>query len=185
MNLLSTFIYEDPSNLKRKREDILEVEIDNSVKVRRSKRRNLKTETKETVEIKEEITQKDSKIDKEIDQSENIHSALDLHLATREKCNICLSNYVNGDEIKSMKCRHGFHKECLDKWLVEYVNSCPICRTKIPVTNNIQDETTEDGPDRDHEFRPIINISIPLNRESTSEHTRTAALEFTIIYRPL
>ncbi|KAJ3155142.1 hypothetical protein HDU89_007332 [Geranomyces variabilis] len=54
----------------------------------------------------------------------------DLVPATREKCMICLSMYENGDDVRVMRCRHGFHKGCLDQWLTQYVNSCPLCRDK-------------------------------------------------------
>ncbi|KAJ3159437.1 hypothetical protein HDU86_001755 [Geranomyces michiganensis] len=54
----------------------------------------------------------------------------DLVPATREKCMICLSMYETGDDVRVMRCRHGFHKGCLDQWLTQYVNSCPLCRDK-------------------------------------------------------
>ncbi|KAI8922353.1 hypothetical protein DFJ77DRAFT_20875 [Powellomyces hirtus] len=54
----------------------------------------------------------------------------DLVPATREKCMICLSMYESGEDVRVMRCRHGFHKTCLDQWLTQYVNSCPLCRDK-------------------------------------------------------
>ncbi|KAJ3057567.1 hypothetical protein HK097_000033 [Rhizophlyctis rosea] len=54
----------------------------------------------------------------------------DLLAATREKCTICLTPYSDGEELRVLKCRHGFHKECVDQWLCTYHNSCPICRGK-------------------------------------------------------
>ncbi|KAJ3015092.1 hypothetical protein HKX48_004776 [Thoreauomyces humboldtii] len=54
----------------------------------------------------------------------------DLVPATREKCMICLSQYETDEDLRVMKCRHGFHKTCLDQWLVQYHNSCPLCRSK-------------------------------------------------------
>ncbi|KAJ1553591.1 hypothetical protein HK405_007474, partial [Cladochytrium tenue] len=52
----------------------------------------------------------------------------DLLSATKEKCTICLSSYEDGEELRILKCRHGFHAECIDQWLLSHVNSCPICR---------------------------------------------------------
>ncbi|KAJ3355670.1 hypothetical protein HDU83_003052 [Entophlyctis luteolus] len=47
---------------------------------------------------------------------------------TREKCTICLMNYEEDDEMRILRCRHGFHAECIDRWLTSHVNSCPVCR---------------------------------------------------------
>eukprot|EP01036_Dinobryon_divergens_P032586 gene32586-42204_t len=45
-------------------------------------------------------------------------------------CPICLSTFVVGEVARSLRCKHIFHKECLDEWL--RVNaSCPTCRKRI------------------------------------------------------
>ncbi|TPX70681.1 hypothetical protein SpCBS45565_g01649 [Spizellomyces sp. 'palustris'] len=54
----------------------------------------------------------------------------DLLASTREKCMICLTPYEEEDQLRIMRCRHGFHRECLDQWLTQYHNSCPLCRDK-------------------------------------------------------
>ncbi len=33
------------------------------------------------------------------------------------KCTICLSEYINGEKLKHLKCKHYFHSECIDPWL--------------------------------------------------------------------
>jgi len=45
-------------------------------------------------------------------------------------CNICLSEYEGGNEIKLLLCMHKFHKDCIDPWLDEH-NTCPVCKYKI------------------------------------------------------
>ncbi|KAL2918529.1 hypothetical protein HK105_201930 [Polyrhizophydium stewartii] len=67
----------------------------------------------------------------------------DLLGGTHEKCSICLTQYDDGDELRVMSCRHGFHKDCLDQWLVSYHNSCPICRTR-----GVENTTTPAAPPR-------------------------------------
>ncbi|KAJ3212371.1 hypothetical protein HK099_007751, partial [Clydaea vesicula] len=54
----------------------------------------------------------------------------DLLGSSDKKCLICLSEYEIGDEMGLLECKHGFHKDCLNNWLVGYVNSCPLCRSK-------------------------------------------------------
>ena len=46
-----------------------------------------------------------------------------------EECSICLESLVN-TEIYESKCKHFFHRKCIDKWL-DKDNRCPLCRTKI------------------------------------------------------
>ncbi|KAJ3412603.1 hypothetical protein HDV05_000471 [Chytridiales sp. JEL 0842] len=53
----------------------------------------------------------------------------DLLASTKEKCTICLMPYDDGDELRIMRCKHGFHKDCIDQWLTGHVNSCPLCRS--------------------------------------------------------
>ncbi|KAI8899454.1 hypothetical protein BC833DRAFT_585697 [Globomyces pollinis-pini] len=53
----------------------------------------------------------------------------DLLGTTNEKCTICLDAYEEGESLRVLPCQHGFHKSCLDNWLVSYRNSCPVCRS--------------------------------------------------------
>ena len=42
-------------------------------------------------------------------------------------CNICLAPYEVGDELRTVKCMHKFHKLCIDRWL--RMNAvCPVCK---------------------------------------------------------
>ncbi|CAK9160165.1 unnamed protein product [Ilex paraguariensis] len=44
-------------------------------------------------------------------------------------CAVCLENFRVGDKCKLLPlCKHSFHAECLDSWLLR-TPSCPICRT--------------------------------------------------------
>jgi hypothetical protein len=45
-------------------------------------------------------------------------------------CRICMEEYVHNVEIKTMKCFHMFHAECIDQWLGRKT-SCPLCCTSI------------------------------------------------------
>lgn len=45
-------------------------------------------------------------------------------------CPICLNEMVTGEEARLLRCKHMFHKQCVDDWL--RVNaSCPTCRKSI------------------------------------------------------
>lgn len=45
-------------------------------------------------------------------------------------CQICMEDFQEGDELRTLPCFHLFHAKCVDQWL--RVNSiCPTCRHKI------------------------------------------------------
>ena len=46
-----------------------------------------------------------------------------------ERCVVCLEAWAVGAETKSLRgCRHTFHAACIDRWLTEERNACPVCR---------------------------------------------------------
>ncbi|CAO3685815.1 unnamed protein product [Rhizopus microsporus] len=49
-----------------------------------------------------------------------------------EQCLVCLDEFDLKQPVRILKCRHVFHKECVDRWLCEAHNSCPVCRG-VPV----------------------------------------------------
>lgn len=53
-------------------------------------------------------------------------------------CSICLNPYEGNDMVRSLPCNHVFHQNCVDKWLVGHVNSCPLCRQKVVAPSNSQ-----------------------------------------------
>jgi hypothetical protein len=46
----------------------------------------------------------------------------------RPHCAVCLDSFVSGDLVRQLPCRHDFHKDCVDVWLLERSSRCPICR---------------------------------------------------------
>lgn len=46
-------------------------------------------------------------------------------------CSICLDSYASGDEIRKLGCKHHFHRRCLDGWLLEHNNRCPLCLSVV------------------------------------------------------
>jgi len=54
-----------------------------------------------------------------------------------KSCCICLDDFQDGEDIRRLPCFHIFHQDEIDKWLREH-NSCPICKTPIPTTSEIE-----------------------------------------------
>ncbi|KAJ3862652.1 hypothetical protein EV359DRAFT_44742 [Lentinula novae-zelandiae] len=48
-----------------------------------------------------------------------------------EQCLICLEEYDKQDSVRVLECKHAFHMDCVDRWLLEGRNSCPACRGKV------------------------------------------------------
>ncbi|XVF68483.1 hypothetical protein PTKIN_Ptkin11bG0006400 [Pterospermum kingtungense] len=60
------------------------------------------------------------------------------------ECVICLSPFEDDDVGRNLpKCGHGFHVECIDKWL-HFHSSCPICRAPVLSNDNKVSATSAD-----------------------------------------
>jgi len=46
------------------------------------------------------------------------------------KCPVCICEFTEGEELKSLPCVHFYHKECIDRWLM-VGHSCPMCKTLV------------------------------------------------------
>ncbi|CAI0428488.1 unnamed protein product [Linum tenue] len=51
------------------------------------------------------------------------------------ECAVCLSDFCRGESVRTLSCKHVFHRDCLDRWLTSpaglAVPSCPLCRTRL------------------------------------------------------
>jgi len=43
-------------------------------------------------------------------------------------CAICLDSFEKDSKLRILKCAHGFHVDCIDKWLTDCNYKCPVCR---------------------------------------------------------
>ncbi|KAE8214410.1 hypothetical protein CF327_g2187 [Tilletia walkeri] len=55
--------------------------------------------------------------------------------STAQRCLICLEEWEDDDEVRILSCRHAFHVDCVDRWLIQSSNTCPMCR-KAGVTKD-------------------------------------------------
>uniref|UniRef100_A0ACD5XZC0 Uncharacterized protein n=1 Tax=Avena sativa TaxID=4498 RepID=A0ACD5XZC0_AVESA len=52
--------------------------------------------------------------------------------AEADQCAVCLAEYAAGDEVRVLPaCRHGFHRDCVDRWLLTRAPTCPVCRAPV------------------------------------------------------
>ncbi|CAN1794379.1 E3 ubiquitin-protein ligase MPSR1 [Linum perenne] len=60
------------------------------------------------------------------------------------ECVICLGEWVEGEVVKEMPCKHRFHGSCVEKWLGIH-GSCPVCRYQMPVEELNKKSDDEEG----------------------------------------
>ncbi|OAQ34306.1 hypothetical protein K457DRAFT_68074 [Linnemannia elongata AG-77] len=65
-------------------------------------------------------------------------------LGDGSKCLVCMSDYEEGEDMRALGCKHGFHQECIDKWLTTGANKCPVCRAAAVVSS--EPAATAGGP---------------------------------------
>jgi hypothetical protein len=47
-----------------------------------------------------------------------------------DNCSICLEKYVDTDKLKILPCKHFFHIQCIEPWLLSQSYKCPLCRAE-------------------------------------------------------
>ncbi|KAH9620398.1 hypothetical protein KSS87_015854 [Heliosperma pusillum] len=62
--------------------------------------------------------------------TEHQKGGVQLKSKASNECSICLENFVEGNELVSLSCRHKFHTSCLYPWL-RTCGDCPYCRSRI------------------------------------------------------
>lgn len=48
-----------------------------------------------------------------------------------QRCAVCVEDFAAGDEQRQLPCGHGFHRGCVDPWLLEQNGTCPMCRGRV------------------------------------------------------
>jgi hypothetical protein len=81
-----------------------------------------------------------------------------------DDCAVCLAEFAPGAEVRVLPaCHHGFHRECVDRWLLTRAPTCPVCRAPVaaPVVEDA-DAGKEDcaGGIRDHGSRDIPAVAL-------------------------
>jgi E3 ubiquitin-protein ligase RNF13 len=93
-----------------------------------------------------------------------------------ETCAICLEDFVEGEKLRILPCRHAYHCKCIDPWLTKNRKVCPVCKRKVGPSND-SDSSDSDGDHstpstsqftRDHD--PLLHNEQPMATASSSEY---------------
>ena len=83
------------------------------------------------VYVNKDNNKKKKKINNKIDKNlNNKDNDLKGKIWGETECVICLKKIKNNDNMRILSCRHTYHKECIDIWLMRK-NCCPICNINL------------------------------------------------------
>ncbi|KAH7728803.1 RING finger domain containing protein [Aphelenchoides avenae] len=60
-----------------------------------------------------------------------------------ETCAICLEDFVEGEKLRVLPCRHAYHCKCIDPWLTKNRKVCPVCKRKVGPSNGSDSSDSE------------------------------------------
>ncbi|KAK3141590.1 hypothetical protein QOZ80_4BG0335860 [Eleusine coracana subsp. coracana] len=76
----------------------------------------------------------DDALSKCLNRSLYMPTASSCHEDCDRKCSICQEEYLAGEEVGKMSCKHYYHISCIQHWLRQK-NWCPICKS-VALNNN-------------------------------------------------
>lgn len=95
-----------------------------------------------------------------------------------KECAITQDEFIEGQEISQLPCKHIFETEAIKTWLKEESNSCPVCRyqldfeevcTRVPVQRHTSTEVLTDSDD---DMPDLIEESLDENTEQDINQQR-------------
>jgi len=51
--------------------------------------------------------------------------------STPESCAICVEEFKSRDILRVLPCKHFFHISCIDEWLTNHSDLCPLCKSQV------------------------------------------------------
>ncbi|GJJ75272.1 hypothetical protein EMPS_07630 [Entomortierella parvispora] len=71
-----------------------------------------------------------------------------------DTCAVCLEEFANGDQIRTLPCHHEFHCECIDPWLTRKSSTCPLCKFECTPARTESEEPAEASAGE--EAQPVV-----------------------------
>ncbi|KAH7227496.1 hypothetical protein BKA60DRAFT_122507 [Fusarium oxysporum] len=81
--------------------------------------------------------------------------------ASAPSCLICINEFKQGTQTRSLPCGHRFHPRCIDPWLLERSITCPVCRANVAdALVHIPASNLPAAPRRMLSRRPIVKFTL-------------------------
>lgn len=64
------------------------------------------------------------------DSAAALPTTLACHCGAVE-CGVCLQPLTPETVVSCLPCKHGFHSECITRWLTDFRGTCPLCTTSV------------------------------------------------------
>ncbi|KAM3178100.1 hypothetical protein ACTXT7_003240 [Hymenolepis weldensis] len=82
-----------------------------------------------------------------------------------DQCAICIEVFKPHDLIRSLPCRHMYHRACIDPWLLKH-RSCPLCKQNILIACGLS--LTDEDIESCSATASEVNSAFSLSSTSTS-----------------
>ena len=60
------------------------------------------------------------------------------------ECAICYEEFAQGAAVRTLWCRHAYHAACVDQWLLEKQNKCPLCQRVVGPEEEAEEDEAEE-----------------------------------------
>ncbi|KAF8271970.1 hypothetical protein EI94DRAFT_1567229 [Lactarius quietus] len=74
---------------------------------------------------------------------------------TQIECAICLDEFAKGDRVRVLPCKHIFHLDEIDEWLIQLKKLCPICKADVTRPPRLAHPDPNSAPSQ--ELAPVSN----------------------------
>ncbi|RKO93732.1 putative anaphase-promoting complex subunit, partial [Blyttiomyces helicus] len=51
---------------------------------------------------------------------------------------VCLESFEEDTLVRTLSCGHLFHRACIDRWLLQKIASCPLCRAEFSSKSKLE-----------------------------------------------
>ncbi|XP_010251297.1 PREDICTED: E3 ubiquitin-protein ligase RNF13-like [Nelumbo nucifera] len=96
-------------------------------------------------------------------------------------CVVCLENFKVGDKCRLLPCKHSFHANCVDSWLLK-TPVCPICRTSAypQKAGMVVGEESSHSVEVPSEFMETRPVEVGSRLSSNPPTLQASASEFSV-----
>ncbi|GMR33969.1 hypothetical protein PMAYCL1PPCAC_04164, partial [Pristionchus mayeri] len=81
-----------------------------------------------------------------------------------DTCAICLDEFIEGEKLRVLPCRHMYHCKCIDPWLTRNRKVCPMCKRRVGAKNSDSESSGDERARRAAAARIVAAENLPSTR---------------------